>query len=124
MEETVIERLRESNKRYDERQYQDGLKAGQRWAMHKADAGELRRLERLQGRLENDWDTWFQSDDTRAQSTAGRFVSEVAPELSAYPGGAREFWETAAADEHPEDEFVRGFAEGALEVWDEAQAKF
>ncbi len=56
--EAAVARLRESDKQYHEDLHKEGFAAGRTWAMQKADAGELRRLDRLRERTQ-DWTGWF-----------------------------------------------------------------
>jgi hypothetical protein len=114
--EDVVERLRKSRRESDSEQYRSGRQAGKLWASDWADAVQLKRIERLHDTLRHglsyDWDWWFTSTDQRFVPRS--FAEEIEPDNE-----YREFWQVIS-DTDPDnlsDEFVKGVAEGALDVW-------
>ncbi len=111
--EDVVERLRRSALGSAAGEYDRGREAGRRWACDRADAEGLARLGRLRERAGGDWPRLFRGGaDSRA----------VAERLAEEAGGGR-FWEEAAGAADPHPEFVRGFAEAALEVWGQVKSR-
>ena len=117
----VITRLRASKRRVEDEQYHEGEKAGREWAESDAEADELRNLDRWVSRLGHELDTVF-VDDTwgSAYSRAEQVAFVVWPEHDGDRRVAETFWEerlgddTSAADN---PHFVRGFVDGALDLW-------
>ncbi len=125
----VIERLRASKRESQGAEYQHGSSCGQDWARNWAEAVELERLERLHdersdGRRSCNWNDFFDSTvGTFRYSTAERLYFDIHPEVEEDWEQAREFWEVAVGHDGEakalleSDDFLRGFAEGALDVW-------
>jgi hypothetical protein len=121
----VVQRLRASKVRAQGKVYQEGYTAGRRWASEIAAAAELERMAEKRDELykagPNEWDRWFKSDapgydllqaiaEKRIKDNAGPFMQHY--EL---------FWgQIIGIDDRTRGlpDYVRGFAEGALEVWD------
>jgi hypothetical protein len=121
---SVTERLRASKREHLEKLHADGVNAGREWAAESAEAAELIRLANWKERAAGDWDDCFVDSEHRSNSAAEEFVSTVWPEDCGDSVDAREFWESQGFDgRDPEGEFVRGFAEGALEIWDAVESK-
>jgi hypothetical protein len=120
----TIERLRASRRRLNDDRFQEGFAMGQAWAKVSAEAGELERLADLRDRSSQDgwgWEGNFDPPDGASAYSAAERIAFVilAEEYDGDWGEASNFWEQQAGQEkHPPDEFVRGFAEGALEIWD------
>lgn len=121
----VIARLRASKQEVDSAEFNEGFEAGQEWAKETATFAELRNLCRLREQLGNDrsrsWKEFF--DSTTGSSAYGideRLYCELHPE-DEDRGGSSEFWEGMVGDEPScqSDEWVRGFAEGALAIFDQ-----
>jgi hypothetical protein len=124
----VITRLRASMRRVEDEQYRQGEQCGREWVEDLAEADQLIRLERWKARAGWEWDQLFSSDDqNRAYSMAELCVFEMWPEDDGDRGCARSFWEEAlhgddmsAADD---PQFVKGFIEGALDLWNQVKHK-
>jgi hypothetical protein len=120
----TIERLRASRRRLNDDRFQEGFAMGQTWAKLSAEAGELERLAELRDRSRQDSRGWQGNfdlpDGAGAYSAAERIAFVIlGGDCVGDRGEASNFWEQQVGQEkHPPDEFVRGFAEGALEVWD------
>jgi hypothetical protein len=116
----VVNRLRASKQKLENKQYQDGYAAGREWAKDTAEAQELINLEYNRDQLAEAWDDWWQSPPRPA---SWRFLACLAK--GNYHGSnsdVRSFWEHHGFEEdEPATDFVRGFAEGALSVWSEVK---
>lgn len=120
----VINRLRASKRRSGDADYAEGMGHGRRWAMEDAEAAELERLARLRGELRGDWEAVFDMEHDSAYDPSEWFCFAIRPDDESDRAAAAEFWESAVDRKPPRGEtpsFVRGFAEGALEVWREVE---
>lgn len=119
----VIDRLRASKRQGDNESFKKGLNDGREWASDMAEAAELERLERFlddQSSQTGDWDWWFEDADT---STAEALSNAIGGEDG---WDAVEFWERAVGDfrgnpDMSDGSYLRGFAEGAINLWDEVK---
>lgn len=131
--EDVVSRLRASKRASDDTISKEGYSAGQRWAKNHAEAAELERIEALLDKLDGDAqhgrDDYF-DDETynQAYSLAEVFysvLSGIAPHMDR--DAAYEFWVNAAGEsaaEHgPPAPYIRSFAEGALDVWEQVKTE-
>ncbi len=122
----VINRLRASKQKPEDERYNEGREAGQEWARNQAEAAELIRLEKLREHSgASDWEAFFTTGEREAYGVPQHFVFQVFPEWDGSREASRDFWETQAGDDngYPDDAFVRGFAEGALEIWDQVKGE-
>jgi hypothetical protein len=112
----VIDRLRKSMHETEDELFRDGYAAGEKWARNSARAIELRRLEAFRVRCGHDWEQLFQADECRAFEIIFRAIQ---PESGRGRADAANFWgDIVDVSTQPvEDEFIRGFSEGALDVW-------
>lgn len=110
--------------------YEAGCLFGKRWA-EAAEALELRRLVNLRDELDNEsesgWEQFFEGpEDEDEENTEYRvrdaLYSAIHPEHDGDRHEADEFWEAMIGsilrDAACPDTLLKGFAEGALEVWD------
>jgi hypothetical protein len=123
--EDVLKRLRAAKAEDDEEEVADGKQAGREWAEQDARPKELRRLEGLYSRCTGrEWEDFFDAPGSTAYSTAERLLFTLHPENDGDRQEAGSFWEGALGDDKAraeEDAFLQGFAEGALEVWNEVK---
>jgi hypothetical protein len=101
--DAIVARMKAAAEEDAEREYQAGFKAGVNWARSAARPKELRRLS--DGEYE----------------TADDFARLAWPEED-----PSKFWVGITGDEDHrkiDDDFVRGFGEGAEEVWDRVRRK-
>ena len=123
----VIDRLRATKVEEGNDMHEAGYETGQQWAKHDASAKQLKRLDALRGRLLHDWDESFDSQcGSSAYSIAERLFFEIEPNCDGERSEASEFWETAAPDDThsiEDDDWLRGFADGALAVWGEVKSQ-
>lgn len=125
----VIARLRASKRKHEDHTYELGHSAGKDWARNQAEVPELQRLESLHDQYghTHEWDLIFSSDDTSAYGVGEGFYFTIQPNDNGDRQAAEEFWQanTGGDDRGRElmsdDSYVRGFAEGALAVWDEVK---
>lgn len=114
---SVIERLRASKEASATEFHRAGVSAGEEWAKNSAEYDELHLLE----------ENLHELIPAGADRAADRFVFTVHPELAGDTQAAARFWEFALDEELVDeammdnDEFVRGFSEGALAVWREVR---
>ena len=124
----VIDRLRESKRQSEGADHADGFVTGKDFAMHRAEAHELQALEALQRRT-HDWDGYFtQPEGSGALGLADLLYLEIIPE-SEQNGrdGSAEFWDFAIGADvdryRLSPTWLKGFAEGALDVWEDVKSK-
>jgi hypothetical protein len=114
----VIQRLRASTHASNDQEFNSGFSAGQQWAEREAAASDLKRLDGFHFQARHDWSTFFDSNaGSSAYTTAERLYTVFNPDAD--PRDAGEFWCPIVGEgkEHESDQWVRGFAEGALNVW-------
>jgi hypothetical protein len=117
----AVERLRASKLKFDEEQYTAGERDGREWAVERAEAEELIRLAAWKNQCSRDWDAMFQSDDQSAYGPSQNLVFAIWPEHNGDREPAGEFWEGESGNEYPADEYLRGFANAAIEAWEEIE---
>jgi hypothetical protein len=119
----MIERLRASKERATSGIFTAGREAGEKWAKDAAEFDELQRLEQFRDRLGSDWDAWFVAQDSDAFGGAHWLAVAILDGESPSRQEVDEFWDRAISDteaaeeQRHSSEFVRGFAEGALEAF-------
>jgi len=135
MKNEVVERLRASKQRAESENYQAGFSAGKDWAERDAEAADLDRLEVLKAQRDADvtcgWQDYFDPTDAiHLDSLADRLYMDIRSSDDDSPrSNARDFWKRAVGDDREAEyhlanpDFLRGFAEGALEVWREVQGQ-
>jgi hypothetical protein len=127
----VIARLKAAAMLEVNKEYQAGLKAGRKWAKQTATPKELRRLSNYCAATEGDpffarwWDVDAVCWDKPSEAT-DYFVSRVCPDRRDDRRATEQFWWVALGDDalHVEDaDFLHGFGDGAVEVWDQVRDK-
>jgi hypothetical protein len=113
----VIERLKAAAKIEENKEYQAGHKAGVRWAKANASPKELRRIADYIDGHQGDW-----ADIDDSWNAPESFVFAMRPKWKADGIAADEFWEQALGDDGAQqikdEDFLRGFGEGAMEIWE------
>ena len=130
-QQSVIERLRASKKSSEAAEYQLGHDLGKRWAEQSAATSELQRLDELRDEYEaqpqNDWDEFFEWDEPKVWGPDEYLFFAMHPEAGKDRQAAEDFWECAAGDALQQSlcrgVFLKGFAEGAIAVWESVQDK-
>jgi hypothetical protein len=127
----VLESFRKAEESEKAEQYAAGVRRGRTWASgegYKAvtpPIRELQRLERAKEYHDEDWCCFFFGNAYRTGFSTGKHLFFVLrPEDEGHFAAADDFWhsEVGAEDEELEsDDFIRGFADGALEVWEAVQ---
>ena len=105
--------------------YQCGATLGRVWAEQSAEASELQLLEQLHDELgaepQYGWDDYFEQQETAVYGTDEEFFFALHPENDKDRRAAKDFWECAVGDSLQQAAFrgslLKGFAEGALEIW-------
>ena len=127
----VVQRLRASKDQAGRESHKAGSKAGKNWAKDVAEVPQLQNLEQLRDSCStsHEWGLQFDGESNSAYSTAERLAFGINPEMEGERNDAAGFWEIAVGDgpvvesNLADDEFMRGFAEGALDVWGEVKGK-
>jgi hypothetical protein len=121
----TLERLRASKQTAEAADYQAGYDLGKRWAEHSAEVAELQRLESLYDDLENDprlgWDSYFENDEPSVYGTDEGLFFAMHPDADKDRRAAEDFWACFAGDAIRQatnpGAFLKGFAEGARDLW-------
>jgi hypothetical protein len=109
----VIDRLSASKMEFDSAQYSQGEEAGRFLGKYQASASELFFLEKW--RLDN-WRMPVRSADQFRPDASEQFVRKIRPS-NEHQCCCHQFWESQGVERDPTDQFVHGFAMGALEIW-------
>lgn len=109
--ENVIERLRASKERFEAAELEAGKRAGSQWAKAKAEYHELAAV------------ADFDVDDYEGDLDSDAFERLIDPEGEVYPRDWQDFWKRHYSHGTPSDSFIRGFIEGATEVYNEIAAQ-
>jgi len=122
----VVDRLRASKRQQEAAGHAEGFGLGRQWAENKASPVELERLaEARESQSEDEWGSNFESCSTSEDRYGPGYVLFFTMNPDEDNTAAVDFWTNVLFDPHSnkpwEGAFVRGFAEGALEVWDEVK---
>ena len=109
----LVERLRASKNAHLESEQVVGKEAGRTWATNSAEYQELARLVAVP------FDAW---NDNDLSYNVGKGITGANDDNEGY-SEINDFWELRAGTCEPSDEFVEGFCDGALEVWNEVADK-
>lgn len=116
----VIQRLRASKQQFDDESYKDGFYVGQGWAKDIAEVRELQNLARVRRSI-RDEDWTFETDDNSAYGAWEWLYFQIFPEHDRDRDEADVFWAGVLEDEDDprrfDAGFLRGFADGALDIW-------
>jgi len=104
--ENVIERLRASKERFEAQELEEGKKVGDHWAKTEAEYHELVAV------------AAFDADTGDRDIESDTFEGLIDPNGETDRRGWLEFWETHYGRGTPSEAFIRGFIEGAAEVYD------
>lgn len=118
----VIERLRRSKQATMAHAYRDGIDFGRNWAETKAEWCELVRLTKYRKLQMGGWESLFTND--HFGSAPGNVLYEAMTTISD-GDKATDFWESLGISEEQmeEGEFMRGFAEAAIELFEIAESE-
>lgn len=132
MSKVDLARLKKSLEDSESESYRDGRGEGFEWASKYADAVQLRRLQRYRETNDEVWEAHFNGDSSVAFNHLGPLGSIAAAAISRTPmevdqRDTDEFYENTLGDDadgYLEDgEYMRGFFEGAIEAWQQAEAE-
>jgi hypothetical protein len=121
----VIVRLKAAAELEKNEGYQAGFQAGQAWAREAATPKQLRRIAaHIDSCLTGSTD-WWDVDSPNWQAPFGatdRFAIAARPEARRDPRVLTDFWEQALGEDDAgrarDADFLRGFGEGVIEVWE------
>lgn len=120
----VIQRLRASKQQCDDENYKDGFLVGQEWAKNSAEARELQNLDRVRSSIRDDEWT-FETDESSAYGAWEWLYFQMFPEHDRERVESEGFWAYVLKDEDDprrfDAGFLRGFAEGALDIWNQVK---
>ena len=128
----MIERLRASKERAISENYTAGRNAGEEWAEKAAEFAELQRLEKFmvedQQRGGQLLATSESSNFTSGDVLASAVMTTAEANQQATPEEIEEFWDIAIGpgeeqeEQRANDDFVRGFADGALSAFNRVKS--
>ena len=123
----VIARLKASKAELQTERYNLGFSAGQIWAKESADVAELERLESFRNDFQYGWNDWFQPNQNDAYGPCELLAFQIRPGDGTNRASAGAFWEEAIGEDLEklrwDGEYLRGFAEGALDIWEEVKGQ-
>jgi len=126
--EEVINRLRTSKKRCGERAYSLGRESGRHFAKDQAEVSELECLEVFLDGLASVYQTFttWCGEKWPAYSNSERLFFVMRPGRDDDFDAATEFW-SIVTDEAghlaAKDQFLEGFVDGAMRIWEEVKTK-
>ena len=118
--EVLVSRLRRSEDSTQEDIKSEGFEVGRKWAAESAEAIELQRLETARAD-ERHWDAILTTCNMSAYAPCELLAFAIRPESEKDRDAAVDFWEFILGDDIDvtrSDDWLRGFAEAALSVWD------
>ena len=119
----VVERLRASMRKQNEQSFNEGYKLGQTWAKEIAEVQELQRLQfhkDTKAKSKGEWENWFSTQDQLWIEV----VKIIEGDENFRAGGALAFWKPLVGETSTllnDGDFLRGFAEGAIDLWVKVQ---
>lgn len=121
----VLSRLRASKLTSDTMVYRDGFARGIAWAKDKAEVYELVHLDQLRLECGPDWIDWFNHGIPAPASTRLWAVIDSFENPARGLLVAKNFFGELGINDlmQNESQMIRGFAEGALSVWDSVKDK-
>ena len=119
--QATISRLRESKEKCEQADYQCGFNLGKQWAEGSAEASELKHLEALQDHVdaehEANWGDYFQVFGNRCKSDEDLFFALHFDDDQAVKDHLRGVVFQLLRRAVSPEMLLKGFAEGALEIW-------
>ena len=120
----VARRLRLSQQRTTKMSllFREGYELGRRWAENQASVEGLTRLEELKDELGTDWGSNFKTTSEDRASACQLLAMRLHPEWEEAEDWtlARDWWKEVGDGEEKkayQADYLRGFAEGALDLW-------
>jgi hypothetical protein len=119
--EDVVKRLKAIQEQEEQTYYEDGKQAGREWAEETAFPKELRRLAAFIDQSDTDNWCWWDADHVDV------LVFAIWPNRKDDRAAVEEFWEQALGeggrDQAEDSDFLHGFGDGAVEVWEEVKGQ-
>lgn len=118
----LVDRLRKSKASSQEAAKSKGFQVGCEWANTSAETIELRHLEAARSNWQL-WEAMLTTSKNDAYSASENLAFVIRPESEKDRRAAVDFWESVLGgdiDDAANDDWLIGFAEGSLSVWDGA----
>ncbi len=123
----LIQRLKASKLARENAERADGVEAGRTWATEHAEFNELHNLSEWWDTASEDGrDVVLTTQETDAFGASHQLACVIRGECCRDRKDSDQFWEEAIGDDNGQrhsDRFVRGFVEGALQVWNAVKDK-
>jgi hypothetical protein len=120
----VVARMKAAEQLESKEDYKAGFDAGQAWAKETATPKELRRVEKYIDRVAAEPTVnWWELEGTWGPSF---FVWVAWPDRKGDEDAAESFWEQALGDDAErikDPDFLRGFGDGAMDIWAKVKRK-
>lgn len=124
--EDVVTRLRASKRKAGGEQYEKGREAGEAWAKNDAEADMLERLTEYREACAGDrytFEDYFGMDTQAPLDHAGWIAAAIlAPPGEQDTNEARAFADDIFG-EHRTNDYIRGFVDAAVEVWESVRSR-
>jgi hypothetical protein len=124
--EDVVDRLRAAREKAVKEEYEDGASAGRKWARSTATPKELKRLERYVTSGDGNAGWWDVDCPNWCApfGAADYLVFALRPRDKDDHDAPNQFWTEALGDDiHriQDGDFLRGFGEGAITIWEQVK---
>lgn len=125
--ESIVKRMQSAKDEEGKENYLEGQAAGRQWAAKDATPKQLKRLAAYVEDCDRNSVAWWDSETPmwNAPFSAPDYLFfEISPKDQGDRHAPGEFWEHVLGDEAEERydaDFLKGFGEGALAVWDEVK---
>lgn len=129
----AVARLREQKQQRENIIFKDGYKAGRIWALKSANIRQLQNLhgyfDELMKAATGLWAYLFETTAGQPGLAEWRIYCKIEPEFSGDSEASSNFWanfkvkESCLDEGYLHTEWVRGFAEGALAIWNSIKDK-
>lgn len=123
----VLARLKASKMKANAQEYNEGFELGKAWASDYAEFEELQRIaiNKSKSHGTSYWEDSFTETENESYTVAERFYAVVAGEDRPHCRDVHEFYENNGVTDEQKSigKFIHGFAEGALEVYEEVKDK-
>lgn len=118
----VVDRLRKSKVEHVGELESQGVAAGSEWAKGTAEFAELKRLGSWwEGTRHSERELYLTTIEGNAYGSGHSLAALITGDEHLHRSEGDQFWDFVSGDgdqRRYEDDFVRGFARGAVEVWD------
>jgi hypothetical protein len=125
----VVARLKAAAELEDKEEYQAGLEAGRTWAKEDATPKQLRRIADYVEKSDRSYDFCWYDSSLNWNAPFGpldHFAFVAWPDRKDDRSAADDFFEQALGDDAhrvQDDDFLHGFGDGVVEIWDQVRNK-